>query len=79
MKDDVERKFQNKLADVESVQNRLEKVNGNYKDRVENYKAIIDDLSKDLSNANQKIAILEHRVRDAEDKLKKQIIVMITL
>jgi hypothetical protein len=71
MKDDVERKFQNKLADVESVKNRLEKINGNLKDQVESYKAKIDDLSQDLSNANQKIASLEHRVRDAEDKLKK--------
>ena len=71
MKDDVERKYQNKLADVESAKNKLALVNGNLKDQAENAKGKIDDLSQDLLNANQKVASLEHRVRDADDKLKK--------
>jgi lamin B len=71
MKDDVDRRYQNKLADVEANSKRNIQYSSNMREELHSYKSNIDDLQTDLQTAQNKIISLESKLRETEDKLKK--------
>ena len=71
MKDDVERRYQNKLADNDSMSKRSTNALNALRDETTNQRAKIDELNNELQVAHNKITSLENKLREADDKLKK--------
>jgi chromosome segregation ATPase len=71
IKDDVDRRYQKKLADAEANSNRNIQYSSNMREEIHSYKSKIDDLQTDLQTAQNKITSLECKLSETEDKLKK--------
>jgi lamin B len=71
MKDEVERRYQNKLYDAESASKRLNQSNSSMKDELVSYKTKVEELHVDLKALQAKLASNENKIKDLEDRLKK--------
>ena len=70
MKDEVERRFQNKLTEAESAAKRLLSSSNTYKEEISTLRVRVDELERDQKTDIKKIATLEQKCRDFEEKLR---------
>jgi lamin B len=71
MKDEVERRYESKLADVEAGSKRSQQYAQAMREEVSSYKSKIDDLNGDIKNLQGKVAANEAKIRDLEEKLRR--------
>jgi lamin B len=71
MKDEVDRRYQSKLADLDSSAKRNSQYANLMREDINNYKQKIDELTIDLTNLQNKYNTLETRAKETEDKFKR--------
>ncbi len=71
MKTDVDRRYQNKLADLDASAKRNSQYSNLMREEINNYKQKIDELTIDLTNLQNKYNTLEARSKETEDKFKR--------
>lgn len=70
MKDDVERRYQSKLGESESSAKRHLNSSNVFKEEISGLRTRVEELQVDEKNYIKKIATLEQKCRDNEDKLR---------
>jgi len=71
MKEEVERRYQNKFADTEASAKRALSQNNSLREEVSNYRSKLEESQTDFNNLQNKLANNETRIKDLEDKLRK--------
>lgn len=70
MKDEVERRFQNKLSEAEGTAKRLQSSTSTYKEEIVSLRVRVEELERDQKTDLKKIAVLEQKCRDNEEKIR---------
>lgn len=70
MKEDVERRYQNKFSDAESTTKRAQSQTNSLREELSNYRSKLEETQSDLSNLQTKLANNETRIKELEDKLR---------
>ena len=71
MKDEVERRFQNKLLDADANVKRLQQSSTALKDEVTSYRTRNDELASELKQTQTKLASNDGKIRELEEKLRQ--------
>lgn len=71
MKDEVERRYTNKLVDSDANVKRLQQSATALKDEMQSYKTRYDEVSSELKHTQLKVANNENKTRDLEEKLRQ--------
>jgi lamin B len=71
MKDEVERRFHNKLMDADANVKRLQQSSNALKDEVTSYRSRNDELSSELKQTQTKLASNDGKIREFEEKLRQ--------
>ena len=71
MKDEVERRYHNKLSDAESQAKRHAHLTGSLKEEVTTYKTKCDELQSELKSLQGRQSSNENKIRELEDKLNR--------
>lgn len=71
MKDDVERRYQSKYADLESNSRRSMHISSQFKEEISNYKSKIDELEDEIASFKTKIQNQEVKLKEYDDKYKR--------
>lgn len=71
MKDEVERRYQNKFAESESQSKRSQQQTNVLREEVASYRSKLDETLSDISNLQKKLSNYEAKIKELEERLKK--------
>jgi lamin B len=71
MKDDVERRYHSKYADLESNSRRSMHISSQFKEEISNYKSKIDELDSEIDSLKAKIHNQDIKLKEQDDKYKR--------
>lgn len=71
MKDEVERRYQNKFSDAESQAKRATQQATVLREEISSYRSKLEETQTDITNLQKKLSNNEGKIKELEDKLKK--------